>query len=84
MDLKYLSKVADLCRKKGVAEFKYTDSSGHTYELKLWDVIPKATRKRAPKAESLEAKLDSIPVEGSITDEQMLFYSAPDLGGGMA
>jgi hypothetical protein len=82
MDLTHLSKVADLCRKKGIAEFKFTDDVGRTYEFKLWDFIPKKEPRRARKAKTLEH--ETVPVEGAITDDEALFYSAPDLGGGSA
>lgn len=74
--LKDLSKLADICRKKGIAEIK-VDENG--VEFKLWDHIP--SRPRKGKSSEV-ASSNHIPVENMPTEEELLFWSSPGIDDG--
>lgn len=77
-DLKMLAKVVDLCRKKGVKVFKIDN-----IEITLSEDAP-VTRTRKAKNSTIPAtsKYPDAPFESdSLTDEQLLFYSAGDTTG---
>lgn len=74
MDIKNtldLSKLADVCRKKGIAEIKVTKS---TVEFKLWDHIPAQRAKR--KSKSTANEKDDLLGDNTPTEEDLLFWSS--------
>lgn len=66
-NLKDLSKIATLCRKKGIETIKITSDS---VEFKLKDLPLKITNRNLPKNESLE-----LEDKQAITNEDVLFWS---------
>lgn len=70
-----LGKLAEICRKKGIAEIKI-DEKG--LEFKLWDHIP--TPSKRTRAKSSSTSSEQIPLENQPTEEEILFWSSSPLG----
>lgn len=72
--IKELEKLAQMCRKRGIAELKVTENE---VEMKLWDHIP--TQARRSKAKSPTYTKDNIELENLPTEEEVLFWSSAGL-----
>lgn len=77
-DLKKLKKLVNFCRKQGISSIKINDLEFH-----LSPMVPRGTKSQSAaraKAEELADKIENIPNETPLTEEQVLFYSVPDAG----
>lgn len=73
MDIKTLadlSKLADLCRKKGLHSIKVTPNS---LEFTLSDNTPSKGRPRGKYAADIK---DHIPIEDQLSEDEVLFWSS--------
>jgi len=71
LDTKSLKKLADVCRKAGIKSFK-----NGQFEFTLTDSIPESNYKKAKKA---AVSISDSPIDDdSLTQDQILFYSALD------
>ena len=68
-NLQDLSKIADLCRKKGIETIKITADS---VEFKLKESVIKTRSRRKNR----ETQPDFVPVDNQPTEEELLYWSS--------
>jgi hypothetical protein len=72
-DFKALKKLADACRKAGIKHYKNGD-----LEFTLSDDPPVSNYKRRTQQPELINSADSLFQTDTLTEEQLMFYSAID------
>lgn len=73
LDLKLLKKLADQCRKSGIKEFK-----GYGMEFSLADHVPASNYKKSKEKQFYTQ--EEVETEGTLTEDELLFWSTADIG----